>query len=96
MIHHILDSTKVCGNGAFMYCHSSMASKQLVQLQKTNILLAEELKLAEMSKENLNYYLMAKEEQCEGNQHLIGKLTPVMKDHLKCIFEVVRDYPKIY
>ena len=96
MIHHILDSTKDGGNGDFMYCHSSMASKQLLKLQKTNILLAEELKLAEMSEENLNYCLMAKEEQCEGNQDLIRKLTPVMKEHLQSISDVVRVYPKIY
>ena len=82
MIHHILDSTKDGGNGDFMYCHSSMASKQLLKLQKTNILLAEELKLAEMSEEHLKYFRMPKEEQCEGNQALIGKLTPIMKDHL--------------
>ena len=96
MIHHILDSTKDGGNGDFMYCHSSMASKQLLKLRKTSILLAEELNLAEMLEEHLNYFHLSKKEQCEGNQDLIGKLTPVMKDHLKCIFEVVRDYPKIY
>ena len=96
MIHHILDSTKEGGNGDFMYCHSSMASKQLLKLQKTNILLAEELKLSEMSEEHLKYFRMPKEEQCEGNQDLIRKLTPVMKEHLQSISDVVRVYPKIY
>ena len=71
-----------------------MASKQLLQLQKTNILLAEELKQAEMSEEHLNHFRLPKEEQCEGIQDLIGKLTPIMKEHLKSITEVVRKYPK--
>jgi hypothetical protein len=44
----------------------------------------------------LNYCMIPKEEQCEGNQDLIGKLTPIMKEHLKSISEVVREYPKIY
>jgi hypothetical protein len=96
MIHHILDATKDGGNGDFMYCHSSMASKQLLKLRQTNILLAEEMKLAEISKESLNYFRMSKEEQCKGNKGLIGKLTPIMKEHLKSISEVVREYPKIY
>ena len=74
MIHHILDSTKDGGNGDFIYCHSSMASKQLLQLRKTNILLAEEFKLAEMSEEHLNYFRLPKEEQCEGNQYLITNI----------------------
>ena len=39
---------------------------------------------------------MPKEEQCEGNQDLIRKLTPVMKEHLQSISDVVRVYPKIY
>ena len=67
MIHHILDSTKECGNGDFMYCHSSMASEKLLQIRKTNILLAEEMKLADISEENMNYFNMPKEVQCEGN-----------------------------
>ena len=96
MIHHILDSTKDGGNGDFMYCHSSMASKQLLKLRKTSILLSEELKLAEMSEEHLTYFRMSKVEQCEGNQDLIGQLTTIMTDHFKSISEVVREYPKIY
>ena len=94
MIHHNLDSTKDGGNGDFMYCHSSMASKQLLNLRKTNILLAEELKISEKSEEHFNYFRMPKEEQCEGNQDLIGKLTPIMKEHLKSITEVVKIYGK--
>ena len=39
---------------------------------------------------------MPKEEQYEGNQDLIQKLTPIMKEHLKSISEVEREYPKIY
>ena len=76
MIHHILDSTKDGRNGDFMYCHSSMASKQLLQLRKTNILLAEELKLAEMSEENLKYSQIPQEEQCEGNHDIIKSSLP--------------------
>ena len=53
-----------------MTCHSTMVSIKLLELRKSNILLAEELKLAEMSEENYNYC----KEKCEGKQDLIRKL----------------------
>ena len=97
MIHHLMEATEEGGYGDFMYCHSSLASRELLHVRNQNIGLAEDLKIGgEFLEENMNYVNMTEEERCKGSQELVEKLTSIMKEQLKCILKVVKEYPKIY
>ena len=87
---HLLDTTEIGGRGDFMYCHSSLASVELMKIRKLNLEI-----FVEVAPEFLNY-AQGTEEQITSSKKLVKKLTPIIKEHQKCIAQVVKDYPKMY